>query len=202
MLHGLHGILGQSEGRWGMLPDQHFLVLVHSNPGKPLLPRPRIPYNKMLSLLPTTRVHLHHPGNCLHVDVKKALDEIYTTTNALKTKFPKALFIVAGNFNLMQVMPKYHQHISCPTRGPNILDHCYTTSKDATAPSPAPYFGKLDHSAVFLLPAYKQKLKWENPSQNEDYRADLLERDDWWWFNLRITTCQGRDKIETFIVTS
>eukprot|EP00061_Rhincodon_typus_P005869 g25897.t1 len=37
-----------------------------------------------------------------HVDVKKALDEIYTTTNALETKFPEALFIVTGNFNLMQ----------------------------------------------------------------------------------------------------
>eukprot|EP00061_Rhincodon_typus_P006780 g27774.t1 len=30
-----------------------------------------------------------------------------------------------------------------------------------------PYFGKSDHSPVFLLPAYKQKLKWEEPLQDE-----------------------------------
>eukprot|EP00061_Rhincodon_typus_P012941 g39007.t1 len=69
-----------------------------------------------------------------HADVKNALDKIYTTTNPLQTKFPKALFIVAGDFNqanLKQVLSKYHQHISCPATGQNILDHCYTTIKDA-----------------------------------------------------------------------
>eukprot|EP00061_Rhincodon_typus_P014907 g42284.t1 len=34
-----------------------------------------------------------------YADVKNALDEIYTATNALKTKSPEALFIVAGGFN-------------------------------------------------------------------------------------------------------
>ncbi len=28
--------------------------------------------------------------------------------------------------NLRQVMPNFYQHVSCPTRGPNTLDHCYT----------------------------------------------------------------------------
>eukprot|EP00061_Rhincodon_typus_P010009 g33944.t1 len=71
---------------------------------------------------------------------------------------------MAGNFNtakLKQVMPKYNQSISCPTRGPNILDHCYTTSKDAYRSIPCPHFG------IFLLPAYRQKLKRENPSRKE-----------------------------------
>eukprot|EP00061_Rhincodon_typus_P004213 g22013.t1 len=54
-----------------------------------------------------------------------------------------------------------------PTRGPNTLDHCYTTINDAYHSIRHPHFGKYDHSAVFLLPAYKQKLKWENPSRNE-----------------------------------
>eukprot|EP00061_Rhincodon_typus_P010038 g34010.t1 len=59
---------------------------------------------------------------------------IYTATNTLETKFPEALFLVAEDFNqtnLKRVLPKYHQHISCPTREPNILDHCYMTIKDA-----------------------------------------------------------------------
>eukprot|EP00061_Rhincodon_typus_P018794 g48120.t1 len=62
--------------------------------------------------------------------MKSALDEIYAATKTLETKFPEALFIGAGDFNqanLKQVMPKYHQHISCPTRGLKILDDCYTT---------------------------------------------------------------------------
>eukprot|EP00061_Rhincodon_typus_P009636 g33288.t1 len=86
---------------------------------------------------------------------------IHTATNTLEIKFPEALFIVASDFNqsnLKQVMPKYHQHISCPTRGPNILDHCHTTTKSTYRSIPQPYFGKSDHSAVFLLPAYKQEL--------------------------------------------
>eukprot|EP00061_Rhincodon_typus_P010583 g34981.t1 len=43
-----------------------------------------------------------------HIDVKNALDEIYTATNIVEMKFPEALFIVAGNFNqanLKRVMP-------------------------------------------------------------------------------------------------
>eukprot|EP00061_Rhincodon_typus_P011283 g36188.t1 len=127
----------------------------------------------MPSLLPTTRVHstiltaVYIPP---HADVKNALDEIYTTTNTLEIKFPEALFIMAGHFNqanLKQVMQNYHQHISCPIRGPNILDHCYTTIKVTYHSIPRPHFGKSDHSTVFLFPAYKQKLKQENQSQNE-----------------------------------
>eukprot|EP00061_Rhincodon_typus_P009385 g32854.t1 len=114
-------------------------------------------------------------------------DEIYTVTNTLETKFPEALLIVAGDFNqvnLMQVMPKYHQHISCPIRGPNILDHCYTTIKVAYHSIPRPHFRQSDHGAVFLLPACKQKLKREDPSQCwseavEDRLRDSLESVGW-----------------------
>eukprot|EP00061_Rhincodon_typus_P011907 g37275.t1 len=105
-----------------------------------------------------------------HTDVKNALDVIYTTTNTLEMKFPEALFIVAGNFNqasLKQLLPRYHQHISCPTRGLNILDHCYTAINDAYGFIPCPHFRKSDHYTVFLLPAYKPKLKQEGPSQKE-----------------------------------
>eukprot|EP00061_Rhincodon_typus_P006064 g26302.t1 len=85
-------------------------------------------------------------------------------------------------------MPKYDQLISCPTRGPNILHHCYTTIKDAYRSIPRSHLGKSDHSAVFLLPAYKQKLKREDPSQKEiqcwfkaaeEYLQDCSESVDW-----------------------
>ncbi len=47
---------------------------------------------------------------------------------------PDAAFIIVGDFNkanLRQVMPNFHQHVSCPTRGPNTLDHCYSQFKNA-----------------------------------------------------------------------
>ncbi len=41
---------------------------------------------------------------------------------------------IAGDFNkanFRKVMPNFHQHLSCPTRGPNTLDHCYTHTMPA-----------------------------------------------------------------------
>ncbi|KAI3352571.1 hypothetical protein L3Q82_005512 [Scortum barcoo] len=47
--------------------------------------------------------------------------------------------IVAGDFNstnLRKVLPRYHQHISCPTRGENTLDHVYTLPYADTVQAP------------------------------------------------------------------
>ena len=47
---------------------------------------------------------------------------------------PDYLVVVLGDFNkgnLTHDLPKYRQVIKCPTRGENILDHCYTTIRDA-----------------------------------------------------------------------
>ncbi len=46
--------------------------------------------------------------------------------------------------NLRKVMPNFHQHISCPTRGQNTLDHCYTQFKNAYKARSLPAFGKSD----------------------------------------------------------
>eukprot|EP00061_Rhincodon_typus_P014626 g41762.t1 len=77
-----------------------------------------------------------------HVEVKSALDEVHNATNSFETEYPEALLIVASDFNqakLKNVLPKYYQHISRPTRSPNSLDHCYATN------IPLPCFGKSDH---------------------------------------------------------
>eukprot|EP00061_Rhincodon_typus_P006681 g27586.t1 len=82
----------------------------------------------------------------------------FCAESTVETEYPEALIIVASDFhqaNLKNVPPKYHQHVSCPTRGLNILDHCDTTIKGAHHP----HFGKSDHNAVLLLPVYKLKLK-------------------------------------------
>ncbi len=45
----------------------------------------------------------------------------------------------------------------------NILDHCYTTIKDAYHSVPRAYLGLSDHCLVNLIPTYRQKLKSEKP---------------------------------------
>ncbi len=83
---------------------------------------------------------------------------------------PDAACIVAGDFNkanLKKLIPNFHQHISCPTRGLNTLDHCYTQFKNAYKAHSLPAFGKSDHAAIFLTPDYKQRILQEPPVERE-----------------------------------
>ena len=48
-------------------------------------------------------------------------------------------------------------------KGNKILDHLYSTHRDAYKALPWPPFGKSDHNYILLIPAYKQKLKQEVP---------------------------------------
>ena len=43
-----------------------------------------------------------------------------------------------------------------------ILDHLYSTYRDAYKALPRPPFGKSDHNSIHLIPVYKQKLKQES----------------------------------------
>ncbi len=64
-------------------------------------------------------------------------------------------------------MPNFQQHVSCPTRGPNTLDHCYSQFKNAYKARSLPAFGKSDHAAILLTPEYKQRLAQEPPVKRE-----------------------------------
>ncbi len=62
-------------------------------------------------------------------DTSLALSKLHNVLSGYIDKHPDAAFIIAGDFNkanLRQVMPNFLQHVSCPTRGPNTLDHCYS----------------------------------------------------------------------------
>ncbi len=64
-------------------------------------------------------------------------------------------------------MPNFYQHISCPTRGLNTLDHCYTQLKNAYKAHSLPAFWKSDHAAIFLTPEYKQRIIQDPPVVRE-----------------------------------
>ncbi len=97
-------------------------------------------------------------------DTGMALSKLHDVLSGYINKHPDTAFIIAGDFNkanLRQVMPNFHQHVSCPTRGLNTLDHCYNQFKNAYNAHPLPAFGKMDHAAIFLTPEYKQRLVQE-----------------------------------------
>ncbi len=78
-----------------------------------------------------------------------------------RTTTPNVL-IILGDFNkanLSRELPKYRQHVTCPTRDSNILDHSYTAIKDAYHSVPRTALGLSDHCLVHLIPTYRQTLK-------------------------------------------
>ncbi len=71
-------------------------------------------------------------------DTSLALPNLHDVLSGYINKHTDAAFIIAGDFNkanLKKVMPNFHKHISCPTRGLNTLDHCYTPLKMPTKPT-------------------------------------------------------------------
>ncbi len=103
-------------------------------------------------------------------DTSLALSKLHDVLSGYINKHPDAACIIAGDFNkanLRQVMPNFQQHVSCPTRGPNTLDHCYTQFKNAYKAHALPAFGKSDHAAIFLTPEYKQRIIQETPVERE-----------------------------------
>ncbi len=103
-------------------------------------------------------------------DTNLASSNLNDVLSGYINKHPDAAFIIAGDFNkanLKKVMPNFHQHISCPTRGLNTLDHCYTPLKNAYKAHSLPAFGKSDHAAIFLTPEYKQWMVQDPPVERE-----------------------------------
>ncbi len=106
-------------------------------------------------------------------DTSLALSKLHDELSGYINKHPDAACIIAGDYNkanLKKVIPNFHQHISCPTRGLNTLDHCYTPLKNAYKAHSLPAFGKSDHAAIFLTPEYKQRIVHEPPVEREVMR--------------------------------
>ena len=133
-------------------------------------------------------------------DAKLALTTLASAISKQQSRHPDAALIIAGDFNqtdLRTVLSKFHQHISCPTRGANTLDHIYTNIKEAFSTTPLPPFGKSDHISLLMKPTYRQLLKrvratvrtvrvW--PEGAESVLQDCFQCTDWEMFRSAATT--------------
>ncbi len=91
-------------------------------------------------------------------DTGLAFSKLHDVLSGYINKHPDDALIIAGDFNkanFRQVMPNFYQHVSCPTREPNTLDHCYSQFKNAYKTCSLPAFSKSYHAAIFLTPEYK-----------------------------------------------
>ncbi len=98
--------------------------------------------------------------------VSSALQKLADQITDKEQSHPDSVLIILGDFNkanLSRELPKYRQHVTCPTRDSNILDHCYTAIKDAYHSVPRAALGLSDHCLVHLIPTYRQKLKSAKP---------------------------------------
>ncbi len=98
-------------------------------------------------------------------DTSLALSKLHDVLSRYINKHPDAASIIAGYFNkanLRKVMPNFH-HVSCPTRGPDKLDHCYTQFKNDYNGFSLLDFGKSANAAIFFTPEYKQRIVQEPP---------------------------------------
>ncbi|KAK3515368.1 hypothetical protein QTP70_018745 [Hemibagrus guttatus] len=123
--------------------------------------------------------------------VSSALQHLADEITHTEQQHPDSVIIILGDFNkanLSHELPKFKQHISCPTRDKNILDHCYTTIKDAYRSVPRAALGLSDHCLVHLLPTYRPKLKSAKPvirtvkrwtSETEQDLQACFECTDW-----------------------
>ncbi len=98
----------------------------------------------------------HHRQTLAWLCPNSTMSSAATSTNT------DAASIIAGDCNkanLRQVMPNFHQHISCPTRGPNTLDHCYTQFKNAYNARSLPAFSshRNINKGSFRNPRWREK---------------------------------------------
>ncbi len=105
---------------------------------------------------------------CMHAQahVSSALQELADQITETEQKHPDSVLIILGDFNkanLSRELQKYREHITCPTRDSNILDHYYTTIKDALHSVPQAALALSDHCLVHFIPTNRQKLKSAKP---------------------------------------
>lgn len=99
-----------------------------------------------ITLVSITAVYVPPSSN-----TKEAMSVLYRTISELQSAHPEGCFIIAVDFNqanMKTVLPNFHQHVDCATRGMNTLDSAYTNMKNAFKQPPAP---TLALQTIYLL---------------------------------------------------
>ncbi|KAL6477278.1 hypothetical protein MHYP_G00131130 [Metynnis hypsauchen] len=135
----------------------------------------------------------------------KALSLLLNTINEQQRAHPDGVHVIAGDFNkanLKTVLPKFHQHVKCSTRGENTLDHFYTNIKHAYRAIALPHLGQSDHLSLLLSPVYTPLRRRARPTMKTvttwpdnalSKLQDCFEQTDWDLFE--------HQELETFTVT-
>ncbi|KAI3376035.1 hypothetical protein L3Q82_016568 [Scortum barcoo] len=167
--HILDSSLRENEGRQNLLLCERRLVYGFHSAEEVVQPSFRNTSYKLQSFLFAAGVLLVHSGGSstsIPRPVTEVLQQLADQMRNVEQQHPDSLLIVLGDFNranLSHELPNYRQHIKCPTRDTNILDHCYTTLKDAYRSVPRAALGLSDHCLVHLTPTYRHKLKSAKP---------------------------------------
>lgn len=88
------------------------------------------------------------------LSAKSALNILLTAISKLQNSHPDGIYILAGDFNhvnLKTVLPKFFQHVTCPKRGQNTLDHVYSNIRGEYKVITHPDLGQSDHLSIFLI---------------------------------------------------
>ncbi|KAK0137856.1 hypothetical protein N1851_025938 [Merluccius polli] len=103
---------------------------------------------------------------CIYIppeaNANTTIAELANYVSSVENSHPDTAIIVLGDFNqtnLSSELPGYHQQVTCPSRGINTLDHCYTTIQEAYRSFPRAPLGRSDHAMLLLIPQYRQKVK-------------------------------------------
>ncbi|KAM9828289.1 uncharacterized protein ACBT44_021787 isoform 2-T2 [Syngnathus typhle] len=105
-------------------------------------------------------------GLCFYINERLGTQMLADQVTDIEKPLPNSLIIVLDDLNranLAHELPRYRQHVTCPTRGAQTLEHCYTMIKDAYHSVARAALGLSDNCLVHLIPAYRQKLKTSKP---------------------------------------
>ena len=99
-------------------------------------------------------------------NARTAVRNLTASITATENANPDSIVPALSDFNhtnLRKALPKYKQHVKCPTRDDKTLDHCCCTIPNALHAVPRAPLGRSDHAMVYLIPTYMQKLKSDKP---------------------------------------
>lgn len=96
-------------------------------------------------------LYIPHDAN-----TSSAMRHLYDTVSSQMSTYPENVHIVAGGFNhanLKSVVPKFHQHVKCATRGANTLNivNIYYNIKLGYKAKQLPHLGESDHMSLLLI---------------------------------------------------